>query len=123
MKITYEILLKTIRGYKSSYVTQKLEYGSAMKMSEDFLMAINPGKLVAFSEIFFDEPQTKQNPQSLEGLEQATRFLQEEVSYGDDNYYMAPENLEWTLMLCHEGDLHIYGSKEIVDKFKEIANQ
>ena len=78
---------------------------------------------MALAEQSFDEPQTKQKPQILEDVEQATKFLHESVSYGEDNYFIAPESLEWMLMLCHESDLHIYGPKEIVDKFKEIANQ
>lgn len=50
---------------------------------------------------------------------EAKEFLKREIFWGADNYYISNNNFDWILTICHEGDLHINGSKKFVEDFKK----
>ena len=59
---------------------------------------------------------------SFNNGKEAAAFLKKNVQYKRDNYYISAKDFSWHLLICHEGDLHAYGSRGFVKNFRKLCS-
>lgn len=52
-------------------------------------------------------------------INEMKKFLEEEILFGAENYYVTDEDINYIITICHEEDLHVNGSKEFVEIFRQ----
>jgi len=111
--------------FESNYVTKRITQEKALKILKNFLRDQNMKELIFFPDqslgwISYDSRIKKENdPISFESINDAMMFLERQILYGAENYYITNQNIDYILTICHEEDFHISGSKEFTGKFKE----
>ena len=117
-------LADKLRSYPEEFNSEKMRFKDRIDISRKFLKDLNFGKIVIFSENFVWEKLPKtDNILNFEESDDALDFLYSNASPQEDNYYVTSDNLDWMLVFCHEGDMHIYGEGSIVSRFKQTLNQ
>lgn len=105
LKRLREDLPERLKGYPHSSPTAKLGFEGVINILEGFLQ--NEGVII-FSEMDELSGYKLQEVALFNGKEELLDFMRKNISYGHDNYYVAPRDLGWLLLICHEEDLHLY---------------
>jgi hypothetical protein len=113
--------------YESSFASGELSFNVAMSFIEKFFNEINKKdgqeKFLIFPEIFNwqnNDDSSDSDIKEFQDYKKACEFLRGNVLYGRDNYHILKKE-EWHLLICHERDLHFYGSESDVEKFKQLC--
>lgn len=111
--------------FESNYFTEKISESKTLKILGNFLKTQNMSEIVFFPDSSVGwssySPRIKKSndPVTFDTAEEAIKFLGDQIMYAVDNYYVANQNIDWILTICHEEDFHISGSKEFVEGFKK----
>jgi len=109
-------------SFESDHTINDVDLGDALNLVEKFLKNKDMRKIVFFPDSSGWEDCSKDDilkPIFFDDIKEAINFLEENIFYGVDNYYISEENIEWILTICHEEDFHISGSKNFVEEFKQ----
>ena len=109
-------------SFELNHIIKDLDLGDALNIVEKFLKNKDIRKIVFFPDSSGWEDYSGDEalkPIFFEDLKEVINFLEENIFYGVDNYYIANEKLDWILTICHEEDFHISGSKKFVEEFKQ----
>ncbi len=112
------------KTFELNYATGEISQDKALGIISNFLKNQDMKELIFFPDgggIGWDNysKDKSSKPISFETSEEAMRFLEDQIMYGADNYYVTNKNIDWILTICHEEDFHISGSKEFVEEFKQ----
>jgi len=108
--------------FESNHVTGRISEDRILNMIGKFLKNQDMHDIVFFPDstgwrLYWGEQEMA--PVTFSTAEEAISFLRRATLYCVDNYYIANMGIEWILTICHEGDFHISGSMEFVERFKK----
>jgi len=90
---------------------------------KSFLKEIDMGGIVFLPDSYGwqtysdNKKEEKLAPVAFDSVDEAIEFLDGEIFWGVDNYYIADTNFDWIITICHELDLHVNGTKKFVGNF------
>src|SRR3989338_2663097 len=112
-------------AWEEEFISKKENNGNILlKVIKEFLKKEDISKIVFFPDSYGwqtysnNKTEEKLAPVKLDSANEAIEFLDGEIFWGVDNYYISDADFDWIITICHELDLHMNGTKEFINKFK-----
>ena len=61
-------------------------------------------------------------PVEFDSVTETIEFLEKEIIYGADNYYITNSEMDWFIVICSE-DLHLYGNAKFLTNFNKFLSR
>lgn len=104
--------------FDSSVNIDNASFDLVLSFLKKALAKVDINEVLVIPGAFFYSNSSLKNPTSFNSLDEFFKFFSENFILGVNEWYILPKSLDFAIFICHDESLHIGGSTEVINLFK-----
>lgn len=106
--------------FNSGYSIENMTLNEILDILRKFISQENIENIILFpNSIEWTTEKYSNNPLKFSDCNEILDFINKEIIYGIEDYYITTNDLDWFLVISHNEDFRIVGDRYFVKKFKD----